>query len=417
MVNSNLEGFYKKNFNARQKEIIKKAGLSSKEAKMLKNSGSLDSGLLDKMIENTIGIFELPLGIANYFKINGKDYLIPMAIEESSVVAAASNGARMARETGGFKTKSSKPLMIGQIQLVNVKNAAKTKKLIQKNSGKLLKLANLQDKTLVKFGGGAKKIEIRNIGAKMLVVHLIVDVRDAMGANAINTMCEVLAPEIEKLTGEKTRLRIISNLAVHRLAEAKAKWKQKTLGKDVIKGIIEAYNFAKNDPFRATTHNKGIMNGVAALTIATGNDFRAIEAGAHAFASLKGKYKPLTKFYKDKKGDLIGEIVLPVQFGLVGGTTKIHPKAQLCLKILKVKNAQELGEVAAALGLAQNFAALRALASEGIQKGHMKLHAKNIAMMAGAKNKEIEKVSKKLVNSGQISFDMAKRILKELRGK
>jgi len=414
-MNSELSGFYKKNIKKRINEISKKAKLSNFEKKTLLKETTLQFKVVDRMVENSIGTFETPLGIATFFKINKKDYLIPMATEEASVIAACSKGAKLARVSGGFKTKSTKPIMIGQLQLIKIKNLTKVKKLILKNKSKILKLANSVDPTLVKFGGGAKNIEIRSLKKKTLVIHLLVNVKDAMGANAVNSMCETISPMIENITNEKVRLKILSNLAVHRTAKAKAIWLEKNLGKEVIRKIIEAHQFAELDSFRAVTHNKGIMNGIAALTMATGNDYRAIEAGCHGFACLKGTYEPLTKYYKDKKGNLVGEIEIPVQFGLIGGATKIMPKAQIALKILGVKSSQELGEIAAAVGLSQNFAALNALATEGIQKGHMKLHAKNLATMAGAKGKEIDTVAKKIVNSGKATFDEAKHILKHLR--
>jgi len=307
-----------------------------------------------------------------------------MALEEPSVIAAASNGAKIARIGGGIKTSSTAPIMIGQIQLVGVKNLAKAKRDLMKNKSKIIASANTVDPTLQKYGGGCKGLEVRELKGKrgkFLVAHLLVNVADAMGANAVNTMCEKLAPHLEQLTGGKVRLRILSNLAIYRLATAKAIFPKNELGAELVEGILDAYAFADADPFRAATNNKGIMNGVDAVAIACGNDWRALEAGAHAYAvwANKGAYKPLAKYYKNKSGDLVGELTMPVAVGIVGGATKTHPLAKVCMKILGVKSARELGEVLAAVGLVQNFAALRALAGEGIQKGHMRLHARKLS--------------------------------------
>jgi len=330
-----------------------------------------------------------------------------MVLEEPSVVAAASNAAKLSE---GFETSSSEPIMIGQIQMVKVKNAGKAVKAIKKKEKELIEKAMAVDSTLVKFGGGPRKIEARAIKG-MLIVHLLVDVRDAMGANAVNTMCERISPVLEEITGGKARLRILSNLAVHRTAKAKAVWKKEKIGGEAIEAILDAYKFAAADQFRATTHNKGIMNGVDAVAIATGNDFRAVEAGAHSFAAYKKKYSPLTKFYKNKSGDLVGEIELPLAVGTVGGATKTHPTAKIAVKILGVKGAQELAEIMAAVGLANNFAAMRALATEGIQRGHMKLHAKNIAIQAGAEGTRVEEIAKQLAEEKNINVGRAKEII------
>lgn len=363
------------------------------------------------MIENVVGSMQLPLGIATNFIINGKEKLIPMAIEETSVVAAASNAAKLARPEG-FKAKASEPIMIGQIQILNPCKDAEKK--LMENKEDILDLANAQDKILVSLGGGAKDLEVKWLSDDMLVVHLLVDVRDAMGANAVNTMAEAVAPLLEKITGGKALLRIISNLAIYRLAEAEVIYKKDVIGEDVVDKIVKAYEFASLDIFRAATHNKGIMNGIDAVAIATGNDWRAIEAGAHAYAAMNG-YKPLTTWQKNENGDLYGKIKLPLAVGIIGGATKVHPIAKLCLKILGVKTAKELAEVMAAVGLAQNFAALRALATKGIQAGHMKLHAQNIAFMAGARGEEIDIVAKKMIEEGKIRMDRAKEILEEIR--
>ena len=414
---SMVSGFYKLPVDKRVDFVKNFAGLTSEEEKLF--SSFLDIQTADRMIENVLGTFEIPLGVAVNFKINGKDYLIPMATEESSVVAAASNAAKIARIQGGFKTECSKPLMIGQLQLLKLDDVAGAAQKILKHKKELLELANAQDKMLVKFGGGAKDLEVRILDSplgKMVVTHLIVDVRDAMGANAVNTMCEALAPIIEELTGGKIRLKILSNLADKRIVKAKAVFdKEKMGGEDVVNAFLESYTLAAIDPYRAATHNKGIMNGIDSLIIATGNDFRAIEAGAHAYAARNGQYTSLSKYYKDKKGNLVGELELPLAVGIVGGAGNIHPKARLCKKILGIKTAKELAEVVASLGLAQNFAAVFALSTVGIQKGHMSLHAKNIAVMAGAEGNEIDKVANKMIKEGKIKLDRAEEILKEIR--
>jgi hydroxymethylglutaryl-CoA reductase len=412
-----VSGFYKLPIEKRIEFVKNFSGLNDEETKLF--TSCLDIKIADKMIENVLGTFELPLGVAVNFLINGKDYLIPMAIEESSVVAAASNAAKIARIKGGFKTECTEPLMIGQIQILNVKDIASAASKILKKKNEILTLANEQDKVLVKFGGGAKDLEVRILDSplgKMIVVHLIVDVRDAMGANAVNTMCEALAPMLEEVTGGKVRLRILSNLADKRIVRAKAVFdKEKMGGEDVVDAFLESYTLAVIDPYRAATHNKGIMNGIDALIIATGNDFRAIEAGAHAYAARNGQYSSFSKYYKDKDGNLVGELELPMALGIIGGAGNIHPKAILCKKILGIKTAKELAEVAVSLGLAQNFAAVFALSTVGIQRGHMSLHAKNIAVMAGAKGDEIDIVAERMVKEGKIKLDRAEEILKEIR--
>jgi hydroxymethylglutaryl-CoA reductase len=414
---STVSGFYKLPVKKRMEFVKKFSDLTKEETEIFSSSLEIDTA--DRMIENVLGTFDLPLGIALNFKINGKDYIIPMATEESSVIAAASNAAKIARIQGGFTTECSEPLMIGQLQLLNVDDIARAAQKIMDHKKELLQLANEQDKILVKFGGGAKDLEVRILDSplgKMIVTHLIVDVRDAMGANAVNTMCEALAPMIEELTGGKIRLKILSNLADKRLVRARAVFdKEKMGGEHVVDAFLESYTLAAIDPYRAATHNKGIMNGIDSLIIATGNDFRAIEAGAHAYAARNGHYTSLTKYHKDDDGNLIGEIELPLAVGVVGGAGNIYPKAKLCKKILGISTAQELAEVVASLGLAQNFAAVFALSTVGIQKGHMSLHAKNIAVMAGAKGDEIDKVAEQIVKENKIKLDRAKEILAELR--
>lgn len=414
-----LSGFYKLSVEERLRKVAEIANLSQEEIEAIISSGGLPLEVADRMIENVIGTFELPLGIATNFLIDGRDYLIPMVIEEPSVVAAASNAAKMAREGGGFTTDFTAPIMIGQIQIVDVRNPESARFEILRNKAEIIEKANECDPVLLKLGGGCKDIEVRIIESmfgKMVVVHLLVDVRDAMGANAVNTMCEKVAPIVGRLAEGRPLLRILSNLAVYRIARAKAVFKKTAIGgEEVVDGVMKAYAFAEADPFRCATHNKGIMNGISALMIATGNDFRAVEAGAHGYAAIRG-YKPLTKYEVDEKGDLVGTIEVPITAGIVGGATQVNPLAKICLKILGVKSSEELSRVAAALGLAQNFAALRALATEGIQRGHMELHARNIAIMAGAEGSEIDKVAELMVREGKIRVDYAREILSKLRG-
>ncbi|RLF43329.1 MAG: hydroxymethylglutaryl-CoA reductase, degradative [Thermoplasmata archaeon] len=410
---SRIPGFYKLTVKERVKKVKEFAGLNDEEEAILLSMDGLDEKTADRMIENVIGSMQLPLGVATNFLINEKDYLVPMAIEETSVVAAASNAAKMARVKGGFKAHASEPIMIGQIQILDAKENAVEE--LNKHKEEVLELANAQDKILVSLGGGAKDMEVRKLSDDMLCVHLFVDVRDAMGANAVNTMAEACASLIEKISGGRALLRIISNLADHRMVEATAVFDRDTIGGNkVVEDIIHAYEFASLDPYRAATHNKGIMNGIDAVAIATGNDWRAIEAGAHTYASLNG-YKPLTTWEKNGDGDLVGKIKLPMAAGTIGGITKVHPMARISLKILGVKSSRELAEVIASVGLAQNFAAMHALATKGIQDGHMRLHAKNIAVMAGAQGDEIDKVAEIMASEGKIRMDRAKEILDEIR--
>jgi hydroxymethylglutaryl-CoA reductase len=416
---SEISGFYKKSIQERVEIVKKFADLTDEEVKILTNTGALPPDLVNRMIENVVGTMSVPLGIAVNFKINDKDYLVPMAIEEPSVVAAASKSAKLARSKGGFQTTATDPVMIGQIQLTNVKAPHEARMKILAKKEELLKQANEHDPMLVKFGGGAKDIRVRIIDSKvgpMVVTHLLVDCRDAMGANAVNTMAEALAPTIEKLTGGKVYLRIISNLAAHRLVSAKAVWKKEEIGGEgVVDGVIEAWAFAAADPYRCATHNKGIMNGITAVVLATGNDTRAVEAGAHSYATVKGGYQPLTTYEKNEDGDLVGIIELPMAVGLVGGATKTHPTAKTNVKILGVKSAVELASVIATVGLAQNFAALRALATEGIQRGHMGLHARNLAIQVGATIDEVDEVVARMVKEKEVRMDRAEAILKEMR--
>ena len=367
------------------------------------------------MIENVVGVLPIPIGVAVNFLVNGNDYLIPMAIEEPSVVAAASHAAKLARPTGGFKASSTEPLMIGQIQLVRPPSPRNAEKQILAAKKEILERANQQDPTLVSKGGGAKDLAVKvlpSLTGTMVVVELIVDCRDAMGANVVNTMAESVAPMLEKLAESRANLRIISNLADKRLARASVRISKEALGGlDVVDGIVDAYAFAAADPYRCATHNKGVMNGVTAVCLATGNDTRAIEAGAHAYAARTGHYSPLTTWTKDEGGDLQGSIEIPSAVGIIGGITSVHPTARICLKILGVKTARELGEVMAAVGLAQNLAALRALTAEGIQRGHMSLHARNIATMAGAEGDAIDRVAEAMVKEKKVRLDRAKELV------
>ncbi len=417
-MKSRIPGFYRLSPEKRLELVKELAGLREEEAAVLGNTGALGIERADRMLENVIGGFTLPLGVATNFKINGRDYLVPMALEEPSVVAAASNAAKMARTRGGFTAAATEPRMIGQVQLVRVPDPGSAKKQIMENKDEILGLANQQDPVLVKVGGGAKDLEVRIIQTRlgeMVVVHLVVDCRDAMGANAVNTMAEAAAPLLEEISGGKAVLRIISNLAVHRLARAKAVFAGDALGgEEAVDAILEAYALAEADRYRCSTHNKGIMNGVIAVAIATGNDTRALEAGAHSYAALSGEYKPLTSYHKNADGDLVGEIEIPAAVGTIGGATAVHPAARINLKVLGVRSAGELAMVMASVGLAQNLAALRALATEGIQRGHMSLHARNIAVMAGAQGELIDKVAERLVSEGKVRLDRAKQILDEL---
>ncbi|MEM5797770.1 MAG: hydroxymethylglutaryl-CoA reductase, degradative [Candidatus Aenigmatarchaeota archaeon] len=411
-MSSRLPEFYELSVDERLEIIKKFAKLTNDEIGLLKSSTKLGIDVADKMVENVIGTTELPFGIAVNFLINGKDYLIPMVIEEPSVIAAASHAAKLARNCGGFQAEADSPIMRGQIQIINPTKNAEDK--IMQKKDEILALANSDGSTIIRLGGGAKGIEMKRIKAKkeMLILYLLVDVRDAMGANTVNTMLERIAPFVEKITGGKANFRIISNLADLRLARAKAEWSKKDIGKDVIEGIINGYELAVADPYRAATHNKGIMNGIDAVALATGQDWRALEAGAHAWAARKG-YGPLTRYYKNKNGNLVGEIELPIAVGIVGGSIKSNPIAQIALKILGVSSAQDLAAVMAAVGLAQNFAAMRALAAEGIQKGHMRLHARNIAMAAGIKGRLVDVIADRMADEGNISIARAKELIKE----
>ncbi|MGD0330049.1 MAG: hydroxymethylglutaryl-CoA reductase, degradative [Nitrososphaeria archaeon] len=416
---SQFSGFYKLSLEEKLEIVKEFSGLSEDEVLQLKTSSALKMDSAERMIENVIGIMPVPLGVAVNFLINGRDFLVPMAIEEPSVVAAASNAARMARIKGGFLASSTEPIMISQIQVIKIEDPFQGKNEVFNRKADIIKLANEQDPFLVSVGGGVRDIGakvIDTIRGKMLIVELYVDCKDAMGANVVNTMAEAVAPLIEEITGGTVLLRIVSNLATFRLARASATFEKDVLGgEDVVDAILDAYAFAEADPYRCATHNKGIMNGITAVVLATGNDTRAIEAGAHAYAARNGGYGSLTKWEKNRLGDLVGFIELPLAVGIVGGATKSNPIAKICTKILGIRSATELGEVIASVGLAQNFAALRALATEGIQKGHMKLHARNIAIMAGATGELADKIAEKMVQEGKVRIDKAKEILEKVK--
>jgi hydroxymethylglutaryl-CoA reductase len=408
-------GFYKLSPKERLAFVKEFSNLTDEEAALLQNTGSLPLDLADRMIENVVGAIPIPLGMGVNFLINDRDYLIPMAIEEPSVVAAASYAAKMVRDGGGFHTSSTPPIMIGQIQAVGIKDPYAAKMRVIKGKEEILRKANDQDPPLVSVGGGARDLDARVISTAqglMLITELYVDCRDAMGANAVNTMNEAVAPLIERITGGRVYLRIISNLATKRLVRASCVVPKKSVGgEEVVDAIVSACAFAAADPYRAATHNKGIMNGIIAVIVATGNDHRAIEAGAHSYAAVSGRYTSLSTWEKNESGDLVGSIELPMAVGLIGGAVKTHPIAKIAVKILGVKSANEFGEVCAAVGLAQNLGALRALANEGIQRGHMSLHARNIAVMAGATGELIDKVAAKMVEERKVRMDRAQELL------
>ncbi|MEW6401327.1 MAG: hydroxymethylglutaryl-CoA reductase, degradative [Chloroflexota bacterium] len=428
MTNSRISGFYNLTLDQRRAKLADASDLTP-ESLLPWTTGGLSAESADHMIENVVGMHALPLGVGLNFMVNGRDVLVPFAIEEPSVVAGASFMAKLARAGGGFFATTSEPHMIGQIQVINVVNMNEARLKLYEHKAKLLAAADEIDPILKKFGGGARDLEVRLIEdspiGPFLVIHLIYDVRDAMGANAVNTACEKLAPQIEAITNGKVHLRILSNLADRRVARARCTIpvSQLTMGFESFKGetvrdgIIAAWAFAATDPYRAATHNKGIMNGVDAVVIATGNDWRAIEAGAHAYAARSGRYTSLSTWNKDKDGNLVGTLEMPMAVGIVGGATKVHPAAQAAVKLMGVKTASELAEIIVSVGLAQNMAALRALATEGIQRGHMSLHARQVAIAAGASGELIEKVASQMVAERIVRIDRAEELVKEYTGK
>ncbi|NOZ00246.1 MAG: hydroxymethylglutaryl-CoA reductase, degradative [Chloroflexi bacterium] len=424
MTTSRLPGFYNLPLDERLERLAQAADLTADDLASLRDPGGLTVKGADHMVENVVGTHNLPLGIGLNFIVNGREVLVPMAIEEPSVVAGASFMAKLARAGGGFHATTSAPEMIGQMQILDVADVHAARMAIHEHRADLLAAANEIDPVLKKLGGGARDLEVRliehsPIGA-FLVVHLIYDVRDAMGANAVNTACERLAPRLEAITGGRVHLRILSNLADRRLARVRCTIPVEKLafddytGKVVRDGIIEAWAFAAADPYRAATHNKGIMNGVDAVVIATGNDWRAIEAGAHAYAARSGRYTSLSTWGADAAGDLVGTLEMPMAVGIVGGATKVHPTARTALKLMGVATAAELAEIIVAVGLAQNLAALRALATEGIQRGHMSLHARQVATAAGASGEMVERVAAQMVSEGIVRIDRAAEILRAL---
>lgn len=427
--NSRLKGFYKLSVKERRDMIAELAGLDQEAVDALAAMGELSESAADRIIENVVGTLALPVGVATNFIVDGEHYLVPFALEEPSVVAAASNMAKRCHATGGFVSNNTEPIMIGQIQVVGCEDPFAAKEAVLSGADELISACNEVDPILVKFGGGCKSLEARVIdtdSGPMVIVHILVDCRDAMGANAVNTMAETIAPTVERITGGTVILRIISNLAVHRLAKVSATFTPLEMvnsgetaeeGAKVIDGIIQAYHFAAADPFRATTHNKGIMNAISAIAVACGQDWRAIESGAHSYASHERVYGSLTHWEKDTDGNLVGSIELPMAVGLVGGAVRVHPTAKANVAIMGARSADELAKVMAAAGIAQNLGALRALATVGIQAGHMKLHARNMAVTAGASDDEVDKVVEIARASGRITAAAIEAALEQVRNR
>jgi hydroxymethylglutaryl-CoA reductase len=426
--NSRLKGFYKLDVEERRRMIAELANLGEEQVAALAASGDLDDASADRMIENVIGTMSLPVGIATNFIIDQKHYVVPFCLEESSVVAAASNMAKRCHTKGGFTSNNDAPMMIAQIQLLDVQDHPSAIEQIENNKDDLMALANSLPSTMIRLGGGCKDITTRSLdtlSGPMLIVHIHVDCRDAMGANAVNTMAELLAPELETITKGRSLLRILSNLATQRLARVTATFTPEEMsntgdrndGLSIIEGVLEAHHFAMADPYRAATHNKGVMNGISAVAVACGQDWRAVEAGCHAYVAYnQGRYGSITHWEKDAEGNLVGTIETPMAVGIVGGASKVHPVARTNLEILGVESAQELASIMAAAGLAQNLGALRALATSGIQKGHMRLHAKNMAVSAGAIGDEIERVAQQLISEdGPKTQTRVAEILEEMR--
>lgn len=424
---SRISGFYKRSLAERAALVAQWAGLTPQEQTTLLGISGLNASQADHMIENAVGVYALPLGIATNFLINDKDYLVPMVVEEPSVLAAVSNAARLFREGGGFTTSSDEPVMIGQMQVLDLEDVYAAAGAVKAQRKRLVQYINEEiGGSIVKRGGGARDIEVRPMPdtpvGDMLIVHLLYDARDAMGANAINTAVEALAPEIEAITGGRVNLRILSNLTDRRKARVEGMVPASALatdtlsGEQVVKAVVEAGAFAVVDPYRAATHNKGIMNGIDAVAIATGNDWRALEAGAHAYAARNGQYTSMSAWWQDEDGNLRGAMELPLAVGIVGGATRVHPTAQIALKILGVETARELAEVMVAVGLAQNFAAIRALATDGIQHGHMRMHARQIAVAAGASGEQVARVAQQMIDENQIRPERARAIVEEMKG-
>ena len=426
--NSRLSGFFRLSVSERRQIVADSADLSQQQIDALAAHGELSEDAANNMIENVIGTMSLPVGVATNFVIDGKHYLIPFCLEESSVVAAASNMAKRCLSKGGFTTNNDAPMMIGQLQILQVPDIPMAISAIENSKEDLMKICNDRPSTMIKLGGGCKDIEmkvIETLSGSMLIMHILVDTRDAMGANAVNTMAELIAPEVEKLSGGRVHLKILSNLAAHRLARVEATFTAEELsddgsrenGLDIISGILEAHHFAVADPFRAVTHNKGVMNAISSVSVACGQDWRAIEAGCHAWASHRsGTYTSMTQWSQDDNGDLVGSIETPMAVGIVGGASRVHPVARANLAILGVNSAQELAGVIVASGLAQNLGALRALSTSGIQAGHMKLHSRNMAVSAGATGDEVEIVAQRLqAFTGPKTQTKVQELLDELR--
>ena len=407
---SRIGGFHNLDRLARFEKIRTLSQLSNSEVDGFLTASAAMGDLADHLSENVIGTFNLPLGIATNLIVDGEDVLVPMATEESSVIAAVCNGARQCRDSGGVITSADAPRMIAQVQITGITDLAAARAKLFERVAEIKTLCDACDEMLVTLGGGFRDLDVRLLDG-MIVAHLIVDVRDAMGANAVNTMAEKISPYFEKWTGGKVGLKILSNLADKRLVRARAEFDAQAIGDEAtVDAILDAYRFASLDPYRAATHNKGIMNGISAVALATGNDTRAIEAGAHAFAAVGG-YHPLTRWEKTASGNLAGTIEVPMPVGIVGGATKIHPTAQMCLKIMGVHDADRLGRIIASVGLIQNFSAMKALATEGIQRGHMSLHARNVAIAAGAVGEQIEQVALAMIAKGEIREGTAKALL------
>lgn len=428
MKSSRISGFYKKTLEERKEIINNMHAFSEDTSEVFSSDAPLSVDIADKMIENVVGTFQLPLGLGLNFLINGKEYKVPMVIEEASVVASASHIAKIVYDAGGFTTESTERVMIGQIQVVGCEDFNKAKEAVLANKDMFMRAADAAFPSIVKRGGGTKDLDVRILNeesnskfGQMLVMHLYVNTVDAMGANIINTMAEAIAPLVEEVTGGKVYLRILSNLADRSLARAKCVIPTHLLktgdfsGEDVRDGVIHAYEFAASDPYRAVTHNKGIMNGIDPVVIATGNDWRAVEAGAHAYAVKDGQYGSMTTWSKDNEGNLVGEIELPMSIGIVGGATRVHPMAKFALELLDVHSAKELAEVIVAVGLAQNLGALKALATDGIQKGHMSLHSRSVAVAAGATGEMVDMVAEELVKLKDIRVGKAKELVDKFK--
>ncbi len=431
---SRIPGFYKLSLAARRQLVAERAGLALGDLEHALEAGGLDTATADKVVENVLGIYGLPFGVALNVRVNGVDRLVPMVVEEPSVIAAASNAARMVRHSGGFRAEVVESLMIGQVQITDVEHPSAAVARLEAAAPRLLELATRAVPNLVARGGGPRAIDVRDLGQRCIVLHVLVDCRDAMGANLVNSIAEALGPLTAEIAGGTLGLRILSNLCDRRRVHVTCRVHARELvstprasrargaeernldidSLEVVDAIVLASRFAELDPYRATTHNKGIMNGIDAVVLATGNDFRAVEAGAHAYAARSGRYSPLAVWRRDGE-DLVGELELPLALGIVGGTLRVHPTARLALQILALESADELAMIAASVGLASNLSALRALATEGIQRGHMSLHARSVASAAGALGDEVELVAARIAGIGSITVEDARRALGEVR--